>query len=223
MSKIYVDFNQLTEWEPAHSDLYHVYFEGTGEKELNAMMGGKVFPATSVETHLFQVQYEEVRLIDGLTLPFPAAYEEHGYITISFQENVKWQVHKELKAWADMWNFGGKDLTEKDEVTVLGANPNKMIRRIVVEKIDLGHNLMAKEIYGVLPPDSLRATNSDANDTVSNSFTMKIVLIDQAINSKVEATHSSNGNSPSGNLYSGINESPIKRANKMFDGAVKLT
>ena len=82
---------------------------------------------------------------------------------------------------------------------------------------------MAKEIYGVLPPDSLRATNSDANDTVSNSFTMKIVLIDQAINSKVEATHSSNGNSPSGNLYSGVNESAVKKANKMFDGNIKLS
>ena len=69
-----VSFSHFADnWFPAISDLYSITFS---ETSLNVLPAGgtigNVFPATSVQEPIYSLEYEEVRLVSGLTLPFIA-------------------------------------------------------------------------------------------------------------------------------------------------------
>lgn len=175
-SKKKVDFSVLSLWAPAHSDCYNVYFEHTTsfDDNINIMKisdTSKIFPATSVEEHLANVEYEEIRFIDGLTVPFPVALQEHGYVTITFQEDINWSAHKYLREWMTKW---------VDKPGTM-RSPDDMIRNLVIEKLDLSGNVVARSEYGVLPPDNLRATNSQANSVVEDSISLRVVKVIQTL------------------------------------------
>ena len=186
-----VNFDILSNWQPAHSDLYNVYFEdddNLNTMKVNDSSDGKIFPATSVEEHLTQVQYEDIRLIDGLTLPYPVDIQDYGYITVTFQENISWDAHIQLKKWVDNWRNNAEGMFK---------TPKQQIKTLIIGRLSLTGKVMTVSKYGVLPPDSLRATNTQQNATVDNSVTFRVVTIHKPMYYADEEQTPAEGDNPS--------------------------
>ena len=165
-----VDFSTMAgNWHSAHSDTYTVYF--SSQDDLNIMNTKNdiyIFPALSVEEHLYSVEFNEIRLIDGLTLPFPQSLQEYGYITIVFMDNEQWKLHNLLQNWGCNWQKSDEGIFTK---------PEEQIKTIFIERTDLTGRVVALSAYGVLPPESLRASNSTANSIVENTISLRVVQL----------------------------------------------
>ena len=162
-----------SDWKPAIQDLYTVSFQDTSLNVLPAGLesssGGNVFPATSVQEHIFSVDNEEIQLVSGIRVPFPVHVETYGTIDMTFTDSNKYAVTQ----------YFHKLLTEKmysqDSSTL--KQMSGWVQELTICRYDNWGKVTNTSKYGVLIPTSMMVNNSNALAVSEAPVNLKIVKV----------------------------------------------
>lgn len=148
--------NELSQIDFGSAHRWSVIMDGVGISTSK----GAYIPATNVEEYVASIKSRDFD-VGVASLKLPAGLE-YPSITVTFVDDVKYTIHKQLEAWAKQIIVNGRICLSKR-------------KKITIMKYGIDHSVLWTHSYEVLLDNGVKFLGENTQSNLTNSMTLTVV------------------------------------------------